>query len=207
MKEVKDKITKEIKQKIIEHKPWFEKLTDNIADHIIIAFIMLIILVIITVVASFISIEVFLITSVVLSLFSVLIAVSFLRRGIKYLFNNKGNISQLFTGYILAVIGIMFLFTTVYSVAYELDSGYLKYGQCNNTPVNFQTINSDPQRVNSVGETFYFSASTFFTIGYGDICPMGVNRGIAVLNGFFGSVFSTIVLAIAISKYLEHERK
>lgn len=87
-----------------------------------------------------------------------------------------------------------------------MNTGYLTYGKCSEKDVNSALILNDPNIVESFSGKFYFSAVTFFTIGYGDICPMGLNKGISLLNGFFGSVFATIILAIAIAKYIEKDR-
>lgn len=38
-------------------------------------------------------------------------------------------------------------------------------------------------------DSFYYSIITFFTIGYGDFCPLGFNRVIAGLEGFSGVFF------------------
>jgi hypothetical protein len=35
-------------------------------------------------------------------------------------------------------------------------------------------------------QSFYHSAITFFTIGYGDVYPMGLSRIISGLEGFMG---------------------
>ena len=37
-----------------------------------------------------------------------------------------------------------------------------------------------------LGRSFYFSAITYLTVGYGDICPLGQNRWIASVEGFVG---------------------
>jgi hypothetical protein len=47
-------------------------------------------------------------------------------------------------------------------------------------------------------DVFYFSATTYYTIGYGDIVPLGNNaRTAAVGEAFFGSLINLIVLAMA----------
>ncbi len=195
-----------LKEHIVENKKFFVRITDTIADHIIRSIIMLFILGIITVITSFVSTALFLFFSALLSLFSLLIAISLLRRGVRYLFYNEGKLYQMIIGYAIAVLGIIFLFTTIYSASHELGYGYLTYGTCSNAKVNHAMIADDAHAVNSFGGTLYFTSVTFFTIGYGDICPMGLNKGIAVLNGFAGSVFATIILGIAIARYLDHTR-
>ena len=142
--------------------------------------------------------------AVLLSIFAFLIAIAWFMRGIKTLFNNKGNIYELISGYALAVLGIIFFFSIVYSITQDVGLGYLTYGKCYDGPLD--QYSADNNMVNSLSGKVYFSAVTFFTIGYGDICPMGINKGITILNGFFGSIFATIVLAIAIAKYLENSR-
>jgi hypothetical protein len=47
-------------------------------------------------------------------------------------------------------------------------------------------------------DVFYLSATTYYTIGYGDIVPLGNNARIAaVAEAFVGSLINLIVLAIA----------
>lgn len=45
---------------------------------------------------------------------------------------------------------------------------------------------------------FYFSGVTYFTIGYGDFVPMGINaQSAAITEAFVGNVINLIVLATA----------
>ncbi len=47
-------------------------------------------------------------------------------------------------------------------------------------------------------DVFYLSATTYYTIGYGDVVPLGNNaRTAAVAEAFVGSLVNLIVLAIA----------
>ncbi len=37
-----------------------------------------------------------------------------------------------------------------------------------------------------ISDSFYFSIITYLTVGYGDFCPLGINRWIAGIEGFVG---------------------
>lgn len=201
MTEKKEKM----KEHIDQHKAWIVRVTDNIAQHKILSFVTLFAILFATVASGYYNRIIFLIFSIILAIYAMVIALAFFRKGLKLLFENQGNIYQLIFGYAMAVIGVIFLFTTIYAGIDELNVGYLTYGVCSDRGITggFQ---GDTKSVQSFGGTFYFSAVTFFTIGYGDICPMGWDKGIAIFNGFVGSVLTTIILAIAIAKYIGHNR-
>lgn len=203
---MRERIRENIKKSIDEQRGFFIKIADYTISHVWRSIITLIILVLLTLTFSFVDRLLFLVFSTMLAIYAVIIAVSLFRHGLKYLFNSQGNIYELIIGYAIAVLGIIFFFTTIYSISEELNTGYLTYGKCSEKDVNSALILNDPNIVESFSGKFYFSAVTFFTIGYGDICPMGLNKGISLLNGFFGSVFATIILAIAIAKYIEKDR-
>ncbi len=44
----------------------------------------------------------------------------------------------------------------------------------------------NPDKLSTFLQSFYHSAITFFTIGYGDVYPMGLSRAISGLEGFMG---------------------
>jgi len=45
---------------------------------------------------------------------------------------------------------------------------------------------NNPDHLSTLTQSFYHSAVTFFTIGYGDVYPMGLSRIISGLEGFMG---------------------
>jgi hypothetical protein len=59
----------------------------------------------------------------------------------------------------------------------------------------------------SFPDLVYFSFVTLFTVGFGDITPVfpGV-RALVLLEGLFGIVFTTIVMASLVAAYLEEQR-
>lgn len=44
----------------------------------------------------------------------------------------------------------------------------------------------NPDNISIIAQTFYHSAITFFTIGYGDVFPLGISRLISAIEGFVG---------------------
>ena len=55
---------------------------------------------------------------------------------------------------------------------------------------------------------FYFSGVSYFTIGYGDVVPVGVNaQSAAITEAFLGNVINLIVLATAFQRWVWKTRK
>jgi len=63
---------------------------------------------------------------------------------------------------------------------------------------NSKDIASPEMQHDLESDVFYLSATTYYTIGYGDIVPLGNNAHIAaVAEAFMGTLVNLIVLAIA----------
>jgi hypothetical protein len=86
-----------------------------------------------------------------------------------------------------------------------MNKGYLTYGTCSDE-FNPEMINIDQ---NKSSDYFYFSSITLFTVGYGDICPVGWSKILSIINSFAGNFISVILMVIVISAYLNrnHEKK
>ena len=51
----------------------------------------------------------------------------------------------------------------------------------------------------------YFSFVTLLTIGFGDVTPAApLARAVALLEGIFGVIFTTVVMAALVAGYLRH---
>ena len=200
------KIDKQLRKNVDSHKKGFIRVLDYLSGHPGKSLLILILLILLSIGSIFIHVRLVLFFALIISLYILIWAIAFLRKGLGYLFHNEGNVRQMISGYAIAVIGILVLFTAIYSATDNFHVGYLTYGHCSEH-ISPQAFLDDSERVDTVGGKFYFSAVTLFTIGYGDICPMGWNKGVAIINGFIGSVMATIILGIALARYLEYHRK
>lgn len=124
------------------------------------------------------------------------------RRSILNLMSPK-SIYILIGSYALVVLALLMLFSTAYNFAELTETGYLKYGNCHNN-FNPQMINNDP---NTSQDFFYFTAVTFFTVGYGDICPMGISKMISIIAAFTAHLVSVLLVALIINNYIHLRRK
>ncbi len=117
---------------------------------------------------------------------------------------NARTIWSLAYSYILFVIGVLLLLSFGFSIIeHQLEMGYLKYGQCQDT-FDKTLIKTDPARSDSY---LYFSAVTYFTVGYGDICPMGLDKQMALFTMFIGNMVNVIVMVIVINNYINRKQR
>jgi len=56
-------------------------------------------------------------------------------------------------------------------------------------------VDSHGMSIGTTGEAIYFSAITQLTVGYGDLHPIGLHRGMAAVQGMLGLLFALLVLA------------
>lgn len=61
---------------------------------------------------------------------------------------------------------------------------------------------SEPEELTNVAKSFYFSAITFFTIGYGDYYPEGILRWFACSEGFSGVFMMSYFVVAFVRKIL-----
>ena len=87
-----------------------------------------------------------------------------------------------------------------------LQWGYLTYEKCA-SGLGIEGTQFNNVYIKGFVDIIYFSSITFFTIGYGDICPMGINKIIAIFNALAGHIFTAIVMVLALANYLIGKKK
>lgn len=133
-----------------------------------------------------------------LSLYLIFFVVYLIKHSFQKLLTATSFIS-LFFSYMLFIVSVLLLFTSAYDLMEKTDNGYLKYGECSDL-FNPTMIQKDPQLSHNY---FYFSSVTLFTVGYGDICPMGWDKYLALINAFIGNFINVVIMVIVISNYLK----
>ncbi|MFH0869678.1 MAG: ion channel [archaeon] len=135
-----------------------------------------------------------------LNIYLLFFIIFLLKHSLKSLLLAK-NLWSLLGSYAIFMIAIITLFSFGYKSVEDLDKGYLTYGSCGDR-FDLSMMQRDTQRSSS---QFYFSAVTLFTVGYGDICPMGWSKGLALINAFVGNFISVVLMVIVITAYLNRK--
>lgn len=139
--------------------------------------------------------------TIIIAIYFILVIIYFIIRFINHLIKPK-NLFALIGAYALFIFGIILILSTVLNIIDLSGQGYIKFGECTG-PFNSNMIHSDNLRSDNF---FYFSAITFFTVGYGDICPMGLAREFSVIAAFIGHLVSVLLVALIINNYLSTRR-
>lgn len=121
-----------------------------------------------------------------------------IRRSFKRLTTAR-SLTSLFFSYMVFIIVVCLLFSNLYRFSEEFSMGYLTYGQCSDK-FDPAMVYNDTQIST---DYFYFTTVTLFTVGYGDICPMGFNKTISLFNAFIGNFITAVILVIVITTFIE----
>lgn len=107
------------------------------------------------------------------------------------LLERQRNIGSLIFKYFFLTVSVILMFGMFYYVnATTLQPPGLHF---NSKDIDDPTILHELE-----SDVFYFSATTYYTIGYGDVVPAGNNaRTAAVAEAFMGSLINLIILAMA----------
>ncbi len=101
-----------------------------------------------------------------------------------------GKLQIVIVTYVVSTLLLMFLFSQSYLFLQSQKLGYITYWDCTNT-YSIENFDTDTQITD---DYFYFSAITYLTIWYGEICPMWLSKNISVINGITWFVFNIIII-------------
>ena len=139
---------------------------------------------------------------IIISIYFIAVIIYLIRRSINKLIN-PDNLLVLILTYALFILGILLLFSTIFNIIELTGLGYIKYGICSDQFTR-SMIASDSQISRGF---FYFASVSFFSVGYGDICPMGFAKMAAVFTAFIGHLVSVVVVALIINNYIKRKEK
>jgi len=188
---------------LMEKKPLLKRLGDWTLNHFFKTFIILLIInIVLFMSGSTIPILVTLVAFLLLTLYVIIFLVKRIHTNVTKLLHHELEFNQILTVYVTSVAFVVLLFSMLYWGVMISGSGYLKYGSCiDNVQVTRDSLLKDPLLVSNFLHYPYFSAITFFSVGFGDICPMGASKSVAMLNALIGNAFTVLILAIAITNY------
>ncbi len=130
-----------------------------------------------------------------------------IRRALARLLSAQDIVSLLFS-YAMFIAGVLLVFSVLFIVVEDLHLGYLTHGPTSDT-FNREAIDSlDPslRDPNISRDYLYFATITFFTVGYGDVCPMGLCKSLAMVTAFAGNLVNVVLMAIVVTLYVGRTR-
>jgi potassium channel LctB len=136
--------------------------------------------------------------NVIVTIYFIFLIVSVLKRAYDHLMSPK-HLGSLIGAYALFVLAAVFTLSTLFFMVDIAHLGNIQYGGCSDT-FDSSTIDAN---THISRDYFYFASITFLSVGYGDICPMGFAKTLAVLTAFAGHLVSVILVALVINNYLQ----
>ena len=140
--------------------------------------------------------------NVLIAFYFIFLVIHVSRKSFSYLMNPT-HIGALIGSYIILILMILLVFSTIYNIVDLTGFGYIKYGTCSDN-FNSSMIASD---ATISRDFFYFSSMTFFGVGYGDICPMGLAKLVSIIAALIGHVVSVILVALILNNYINMKPK
>lgn len=114
------------------------------------------------------------------------------------------DIVSLLFSYVMFIAGILLVMSVLFMVVEDLHWGYLTHGPTSDK-FNSEVIDSGDPNISH--DYFYFTTTTFFTVGYGDISPMGLSKILAMITAFAGNIVTVVLMAIVVSVYLNRRAR
>ena len=203
MKDTKKKPNKPLECYPIKKEYKLRMIWDWSLNHFFKTFIILLVInIFFFVYSSNIPWQLIIIAFLLLTIYIFIFLIKRIHKNIMRLLHHELKFNEIIMGYVTSAIFIILLFSILYWGMMLVGAGYLKYGSCvDKTEITGEMIAQDPLLVTNFWHYPYFSSITFFSVGYGDICPMGMSKIVAMLNALIGNAFTVLILAIAITNY------
>ncbi len=125
-------------------------------------------------------------TTLLLVLHIVFIIIHAIARSVKSLIREELTLTEILGHYLYGTLALIGLFALLYFMFTALGWGAL---EC-----TAKTCSA------GVWKYIYFSSTTYFTIGYGDIVPTGMNQAVAIASALAWNAFTVIIMAVSLHK-------
>lgn len=131
-----------------------------------------------------------------------IVSLYLIRKPLDRLFSAR-DLFSLLLSYVMFIVGTLLVISVMFMVVEDLHLGYLTYDPTEKLSSDM----IDNKNPNLSQDYLYFSAITFFSVGYGDVCPMGFCRTLAMATAFAGNVVTVVLMAIVVSLYLNRRTR
>lgn len=131
-----------------------------------------------------------------------IVSLYLIRKPLERLFTAR-DLFSLLLSYVMFIVGILLVISVIFMVVEDLHLGYLTYDPTQKLSRDM----IDDKNPNLSQDYLYFSAVTFFSVGYGDVCPMGLCKTVAMLTAFAGNIVTVVLMAIVVSVYLSRRSR
>jgi len=138
------------------------------------------------------------IVHVILATYLILVMTYVIRHSMTKLVSSRHS-KELIIYYVVFLIGIIIILSTILNLIELSRTGYITYGTCSDH-FNPLMVTQDTQRSHSF---FYFTTMLFTTLGSGDICPMGTAKAFSMITAIIGHVLSVILVALIINNHFK----
>ena len=133
---------------------------------------------------------------IILAVYFILVMVNVIKYSMTRLTSSKDS-KELIIYYVVFLIGFIIMLSTVLNIIDLTKTGYITYGQCSDHFV--PQIKGDKE----ISHNFFYYTTMLFTVGLGDICPMGLAKEFSMITAIIGHVISVILVALIINNHLK----
>jgi potassium channel LctB len=96
----------------------------------------------------------------------------------------------------ILIYNILFLCSLYFSIAFLFSLMYIILDLLNLGVIvdHYSSYFHQQQYIDVLTRSFYFSITTLFSVGYGDMTPFGLSKGIAILESMIGYILPYVIV-------------